>query len=130
MSAVHVHLAEVPTDVLVHLAAHSTRTFTVHDLASVLAPEPGPDADQAVGRALALLREADYVYRNGAHSWGVTTAGLLAVREATLTGGSAPNPPSSADESAASDGEVYRTPCGRCGSLEHNAQEHGRVFDA
>jgi len=82
MTTYKIHLAEVPTDVLVYLAQHDSRLHTVADLATALAPA---DADHAVGsvsRALALLREAGYVYRNGGYCWGVTTAGMTAVAEA------------------------------------------------
>lgn len=102
MSTVRVHLAEVPTDVLVYLSAHPSRLFTVSVLADMLAPlgTVGPEA--SVGAALRLLREAGYVYKNGDHAWGITTAGLLAVRDASLTGGSDPIPTEATETNAKS----------------------------
>lgn len=78
-----IHLAEVPTDVLVYLAQHDARLHTVADLATALAPADADHAVASVSSALALLRDGGYVYRNGGYQWGVTTAGMKAVAEAT-----------------------------------------------
>lgn len=84
-TTVHVTLAEVPTDVLVYLAKHSTQQFTCDQITDAVAPADADAAAVSVLNALYLLRDGGYVYRGmtrGRVRWGVTSDGMAAVADA------------------------------------------------
>jgi hypothetical protein len=84
---IRVHLADAPTDVLVHLAAHPSQEFTVPDVAAAVAPADAHDACTTVASALQTLWDLAYA-RIGSTpgTWRVTVLGIQAVREATPHG--------------------------------------------
>ena len=79
---VKVHLAEVPTDVLLHLHAHSGKDLTVAAIVRGCAPANSRHAAASVSDALVLLREGGYVIKSSDTTWTISLAGLRAVDEA------------------------------------------------
>jgi hypothetical protein len=81
---IRVHLADAPTDVLVHLAAHPGQEFTVTDLVGAVAPAGVHNARASVASALRTLWDLAYARTGSAPgTWRVTVLGIQAVREAT-----------------------------------------------
>jgi hypothetical protein len=81
---IRVHLADAPTDVLAHLAAHPSQEFTVTEVVAAVAPADAHDARTTVASALQTLWDLAYA-RIGSipGTWRVTVLGIQAVREAT-----------------------------------------------
>lgn len=81
---IKVHLAEVPTDVLVWLVAQPpVEWHSVGWIASHVAPTDADNAQASVAHALVLLRSAGYVVQNReTRAWAATTDGQRAVEAA------------------------------------------------
>jgi hypothetical protein len=80
MSTIKVRLADVPTDVLVHLVDHGPATIST---LAALAPEGTVESKAAVSYAIDLLRRMGLVQGNGAtYRWAATDEGVKAVRDA------------------------------------------------
>lgn len=84
MTTIKVHLAEVPTDVLVWLVEQPPAEWhSVGRIVSHVAPEDADDAHASVADALILLRSAGYVVHSSeAGGWAATVDGQEAVKTA------------------------------------------------
>lgn len=97
---VKVHLAEVPTDVLLHLYEYAGKDLAHFDIVSAVAPDTSRQSAALVAGGLVLLREAGYVIKSSTETWTISSAGLRAVDEALArtTATTAEQPVSAAEE--------------------------------